>query len=50
MVLAVGGYFISQQLEGLLGYSWGPGAPEDVAFVIDPSVDTGNASERRGCP
>ena len=32
MILAVGGYFISQRMEDLLGYSWGPGTPDDVGF------------------
>jgi putative membrane protein len=32
MILAVGGYLISQRLERLVGYSWGPGGPEDPTF------------------
>lgn len=32
MVLAVGGYLISQQFERLIGYSWGPQGPEDPTF------------------
>ena len=32
MVLAVGGYLISQQFERLLGYSWGPQGPQDPTF------------------
>lgn len=32
MILAVGGYFISQQTERLLGVQWGPEGPEDPTF------------------
>ena len=32
MVLAIGGYLISQQFERLVGYSWGPQGPEDPTF------------------
>jgi putative membrane protein len=32
MILAVGGYFISQRFEQLVGYRWGPEAPEDPTF------------------
>lgn len=32
MVLAVGGYVISQQFERLVGISWGPQGPEDPTF------------------
>lgn len=32
MILAVGGYFISQRFESLVGYSWGPQGPEDPTF------------------
>ncbi|MFN2319694.1 MAG: PH domain-containing protein [Dermatophilaceae bacterium] len=32
MILAVGGYFISQRFEGLIGYTYGPQGPEDPTF------------------